>query len=124
MSVHQLLCPQAGAQPTIHIGWVYSWLHHTQALPAPCPAEGWLEEHGPFDVIHCGAAALEIPPALTAALAPGGRLLIPVGPPRTQQRLTVIDRDRTTGQLLPVQREPATVGFGVLTPPASQVHPW
>jgi protein-L-isoaspartate O-methyltransferase len=75
-------------------------------------------------VIHCGAAAREVPPALVAALAPGGRLLIPVGAPRSEQRLTIIDRDRDTGQLLPVQRWPAAVGFGVLTPPASHMHPW
>jgi protein-L-isoaspartate(D-aspartate) O-methyltransferase len=35
---------------------------------------------GPFDAIHVGAAADHLPASLVAALAPGGRLIIPVGP--------------------------------------------
>jgi protein-L-isoaspartate(D-aspartate) O-methyltransferase len=35
---------------------------------------------GPYDAIHVGAAADHMPPGLVAALAPGGRLVIPVGP--------------------------------------------
>jgi protein-L-isoaspartate(D-aspartate) O-methyltransferase len=50
---------------------------------------GWPEE-APFDAIIVTAAAPEMPPALFAQLAEGGRLVLPLGDPRTFQRLTVI----------------------------------
>lgn len=43
-------------------------------------APGALEGEGPFDAIHVGAAAATVPASLVSALAPGGRLVIPVGP--------------------------------------------
>jgi len=49
---------------------------------------GWPEE-APFDSVIVTAAAPEIPPALFAQLAEGGRLVIPLGDPATYQRLTV-----------------------------------
>jgi protein-L-isoaspartate(D-aspartate) O-methyltransferase len=39
----------------------------------------------PYDRIIASAAAPTIPPALIAQLAEGGRMVIPVGPPHTQQ---------------------------------------
>jgi protein-L-isoaspartate(D-aspartate) O-methyltransferase len=44
-----------------------------------------LAEHAPYDAIIVSAAALESPPALVAQLAEGGRMMIPVGPPNSQQ---------------------------------------
>jgi protein-L-isoaspartate(D-aspartate) O-methyltransferase len=44
-----------------------------------------LAEHAPYDAIIVSAAALELPPALVAQLAEGGRMIIPVGPPHSQQ---------------------------------------
>src|SRR5215472_9430207 len=38
-----------------------------------------LPEHAPYDAIIVAAAAPRVPPALTEQLAPGGRLVIPVG---------------------------------------------
>jgi protein-L-isoaspartate(D-aspartate) O-methyltransferase len=45
-------------------------------------------ELAPFDAISVAAAAPEPPPALVAQLAPGGRLVVPVG--RRRQRLELV----------------------------------
>jgi len=52
---------------------------------------GWPEE-APFDAMIVTAAAPEIPPALFAQLAEGGRLVIPLGDAQTYQRLTVVTK--------------------------------
>jgi protein-L-isoaspartate(D-aspartate) O-methyltransferase len=52
---------------------------------------GWPED-APFDAIIVTAAAPEVPPALFAQLAEGGRLVIPIGDVQTYQRLTVVTK--------------------------------
>ncbi len=52
---------------------------------------GW-PEHAPFDAIIVTAAAERIPVRLIEQLAKGGRLIMPVGPVETSQRLTLLTK--------------------------------
>ncbi|KAF5829421.1 protein-L-isoaspartate O-methyltransferase-like protein [Dunaliella salina] len=80
------------------------------SIQAACPelaaeqGKGWRVEHGnalsevtkkedPFHAIHVGAAADELPRILVDKLANGGRMVVPVGPRYTAQRLMTIDKD-------------------------------
>ena len=52
------------------------------------------KEYGPYDCIHVGAAASELPQPLIDQLALGGRLVIPVGSQIDEQYIYVIDKDK------------------------------
>jgi len=54
---------------------------------------GW-KEHAPYDGIIVTAAPADVPPALLEQLAPGGRLVIPVGGPAMQELLLVQNTDK------------------------------
>jgi protein-L-isoaspartate(D-aspartate) O-methyltransferase len=74
---------------------------------------GWPEE-APFDGIMVTAAADSVPPELLKQLAPGGRLVMPVGDPRTHQELVLIQKDQqgrlAARQLIPVRFVPLLRG--------------
>lgn len=72
--------------------------------------KGW-PEHAPFQAIILAAAPREVPPALLEQLAPGGRLVLPVGDGLEQQLLLITKRpdgsfDRR--QVAPVRFVPMT----------------
>ena len=73
--------------------------------------DGW-EECGPFDAIVVTAAANHVPPPLVKQLKPGGRMVIPVGPPFLTQQLMLVEKRAdgtvTTRQVLPVAFVPLT----------------
>ena len=52
---------------------------------------GW-PEAAPFDAILAAASGREVPPSLLDQLAPGGRLVMPMGAPRAVQTLLMVTR--------------------------------
>jgi protein-L-isoaspartate(D-aspartate) O-methyltransferase len=70
---------------------------------------GW-PEHAPFAAIVVTAAAGHVPPPLVQQLAPGGRMVIPVGGVFQVQHLVLVEKREdgrvTTRNLLPVQFVP------------------
>lgn len=49
-------------------------------------------QYAPFNAIHVGAAAPDVPAALVAQLAHGGAMVIPIGPPSGTQRLALLTK--------------------------------
>jgi protein-L-isoaspartate(D-aspartate) O-methyltransferase len=74
---------------------------------------GWPEE-APFDAIVVTAGADSIPPALIEQLAPGGRLVMPVGDPLLDQELVLVEKDPAgrvaSRRILPVRFVPLLRG--------------
>jgi protein-L-isoaspartate(D-aspartate) O-methyltransferase len=77
--------------------------------------EGPLKGEALFDAIHVGAAADELHSALVAALKPGGRMVVPVGPRYGTQELTVVDKDAESGRVS--TRRVTAVSYVPLTKP-------
>eukprot|EP00775_Hariotina_reticulata_P012682 gene12682-12811_t len=91
--------PDSGGEPLLRI-------MHGNAL------SDVLAHEATFDAIHVGAAADELHQQLLDKLAPGGRMVIPVGPRYSYQVLTAVDKDMTgavtTQQLMDVGYVPLT----------------
>jgi len=60
---------------------------------------GWPEQ-APFDRIIVTAAPPEIPPALLAQLKRGGRMVLPVGKTGRTQQLMVLEKSRTSDEIV------------------------
>jgi protein-L-isoaspartate(D-aspartate) O-methyltransferase len=75
---------------------------------------GWPEQ-APFDAIVVTAGADTIPPALIEQLAPGGRMVMPVGDPLIDQELVMVEKDGrgrvASRRLLPVRFVPLLRGI-------------
>ena len=73
-----------------------------------------LPQYAPYDGIIVTAAAEYIPPPLKDQLKLGGRLVIPVGPPRSTQHLLLVEKDARgkciTREILAVSFVPLTGG--------------
>ena len=69
-------------------------------------------EYGPYNCIHVGAAAAQLPQPLIEQLANGGRLVIPVGEQGGNQYIYIIDKD-SNGKL--TQRKTLGVSYVPLT---------
>jgi S-adenosylmethionine synthetase len=81
---------------------------------------GW-PEHAPFDAIIVTAGVRAVPPPLLEQLAPGGRLVIPLGASAVHQDLVVIEK-RADGSLFERSVMPVTfVPF--VHPPRRSRHP-
>jgi len=76
---------------------------------------GWADA-APYDAIVVTAAAPEIPPALLEQLAPGGRLVLPIGEAFDTQELVAVTKDAAGGihsrTVLPVAFVPLVPGPG------------
>ena len=74
---------------------------------------GW-REHAPYDAIILKEAVDHVPSPLVAQLKPGGRLVLPLGPVRGPQHLTVVTKGEdgtVTGRpVLPVRFSPLQGG--------------
>jgi protein-L-isoaspartate(D-aspartate) O-methyltransferase len=87
------------------LGYTRVWLLHGDGY------KGW-PEHAPYDGILVAAASLSAPQALLRQLKPGGRMIIPVGPPGRQvlQRIVRTEEGYETTDLDAVSFVPLVSG--------------
>lgn len=87
------IVPELVTLSRINIGRGDSELLESNRITLSCKDgwQGWVE-YAPFDCIHVGAAAAEVPQQLLQQLKVGGRMVIPVGPEGGSQVLYQIDR--------------------------------
>ena len=88
----------------------------TPSSTAPATATRAWPEEAPFDGILVTAAAEKIPEALVDQLAPGGRMILPVGRRHDVQNLILVEKAadgavRET-RILPVAFVPLVAGAG------------
>jgi protein-L-isoaspartate(D-aspartate) O-methyltransferase len=106
IEIFEELAREAGAR-LVRLGYSQVQVRHGDGYA------GW-PEHAPFDAIVVTAAADSVPPALVEQLAPGGRLVMPVGDVESVQELVLVEKDArgriASRQLLPVRFVPLLRG--------------
>lgn len=89
-SVHSIeIVPELAARAKralVELGYANAVVQHGDGY------QGWAGQ-APFDRIIVTAAPREIPEALVEQLAPGGRLVVPVGPTSGTQSLVLVTKD-------------------------------
>ncbi len=74
---------------------------------------GW-PEHGPYDAMIIKESMTYVPPPLLRQLKPGGRMVVPLGPPDSTQYLTLIRKEKDGRmremRILPVRFSPLQGG--------------
>ncbi len=74
---------------------------------------GW-SEHGPYDAMIIKESMTYVPPPLLRQLKPEGRMVVPLGPPKGPQFLTLIRKDKDgrvrQERILPVRFSPLQGG--------------
>lgn len=91
VEIRGALCATACAR-LARLGYGNIRVHHGDG------AKGWPDQ-APYDAIAVTASGRFVPPALLSQMAPGGRLVMPIGPPGRSQnllRLTRVVRSGTT----------------------------
>jgi protein-L-isoaspartate(D-aspartate) O-methyltransferase len=81
-------------------------------------AAGW-PEHAPFDAVIVTAVAPHVPPALFSQLRAPGRMVIPLGTPKGEQQLVLVEKS-VAGKL--ERRNVLPVAFVPLTGRGDRAH--
>ncbi|KAL6579774.1 Protein-L-isoaspartate O-methyltransferase 2 [Orobanche minor] len=105
--------------PHMHAMCLDSLENHLKPVPGCWFRNGrdiW-PKFAPYDAIHVGAAAPEIPPALIEQLKPSGRLVIPVG--NILQDLQAVDKIMERSLIVQSQ---TSIRYVPLTSPEAQTR--
>ena len=105
---------------TVDIGSVLLCIDSGQLELRVADGFGGYPPSAPFDCIHVGAAPEKVPDALRQQLAPGGVLILPVGPAGGDQRFCRVTRSADGATF--TEQELFGVRYVPLTTPEKQLR--